>query len=270
MKFLDSLIDRMYTYEIAPHQVTPEKYNIPFQEVSIPASDGGALYGWHIVAASDAPTIILLHGWSRNLSRTLPYLQALYPLGYNLLAFDARNHGSSSRIARPTVGTFAEDVVSVVKFLRQQGNTSPIGAIGLSVGGGAVINAAGWSDQIRSVVTVGAISHPKAVMRFEFRKRRVPGFLASLLFGYMRRKYGLDFDVIAPVNNIRKSKAEFLLIHGEQDETVPVEQARALSAAGSPEKTQLWVIPQKGHSDCHTHPQFFEKVGEFFGRTLLV
>lgn len=270
MKYLDSLIDRMYAYEITSHQVTPEKYNIPFQEVSIPAGDGGTLYGWHILAASDAPTIILLHGWSRNLSRTLPYLQALYPLGYALLAFDARNHGSSSRIARPSVGTFAEDVVSVVKFLRQLGNTSPIGALGLSVGGGAVINAAGWSDQIRSVVTVGAIAHPKAVMRFEFRKRRVPGFLASLLFGFMRRQYGMDFDLIAPMNTIRKSQAEFLLIHGEQDETVPVEQARALSAAGSPEKTQLWVIPQKGHSDCHTHPQFFEKVGEFLERSLRV
>lgn len=270
MKFLDSLIDRMYAYEIVPHQVTPEKYNISFQEVLIPANDGGTLYGWHIPASPNAPTIIFLHGWSRNLSRTLPYIQALHPLGYNLLAFDTRNHGSSSAVERPTVGTFAQDVVSVVKFLRQQGSTKPIGALGLSVGGGGVINAAGWDDQIRSIITIGAISHPKAVMKFEFHKRHIPDFLASLLFGYMRRQYGLDFDAIAPVNNIRKSQAEFLLIHGEQDETVPVEQARALFEAGNPEKTHLWVIPEKGHSNCHTYPQFFDKVREFLEKTLPV
>ncbi|MBI3166698.1 MAG: alpha/beta fold hydrolase [Chloroflexi bacterium] len=265
---MDSLIGRMYAYEIAPHQVTPEKYNIPFQEISIPANDGGVLYGWHIHASPNAPTIILLHGWSRNLSRTLPYIQTLHPMGYNLLAFDSRNHGSSSPMERPTVGTFAQDVVSAVKFLRQQGNTRPIGALGLSVGGGGVINAAGWDDQVRSVITVGAISHPKAVMKFEFRKRHIPGFLASFLFGYMRRQYGLDFESIAPVNNIRKSQAEFLLIHGEEDETVPVEQARALFEAGSPERTRLWIVPGKGHSNCHTHPQFLEKVGEFLEKTL--
>jgi pimeloyl-ACP methyl ester carboxylesterase len=270
MKFLDSLIDRMYAYEIVQHQVTPEKYNIPFQVVSIPASDGGTLYGWHVTASPGAPTIILLHGWSRNLSRTLPYIQALHPMGYNLLAFDARNHGSSSPIERPTVGTFAQDVVSVVKFLKQQGETGQIGVFGLSVGGGAVINAAGWNDQIRSVITIGAISHPVAVMKHEFQKQRIPGVLASLLMGYMRRRYKVDFDAIAPVNNICKSSAEFLLIHGEQDETIPVEQARALFEAGNSEKTHLWLVPQKGHSDCHTHPQFLEKVGDFLQRTLPV
>ena len=268
MKLLDSLIDRMYAYEIAPHQVTPEKYDIPFQVVSIPANDGGTLYGWHVTVSPDAPTIILLHGWSRNLSRTLPYIQTLYSLGYNLLAFDARNHGSSSPVERPTVGTFAQDVVSVVRFLQQQGNKGPIGAIGLSVGGGAVINAAGWDEQMRSVITVGAISHPVAVMTHEFQKRHIPGFLVTFLLGYMRRRYKVDFDAIAPVNNICKSQAEFLLIHGEQDETIPVEQARALCEAGNPEKTHLWVVPQKGHSNCHTHPEFLEKVSEFLQRTL--
>jgi uncharacterized protein len=84
----------------------------------------------------------------------------------------------------------------------------------------------------------------------------------------MRRRYKVDFDAIAPVNNIRKSSAEFLLIHGEQDETIPVEQARALFKAGNSEKTHLWLVPQKGHSNCHTHEHFLEKVGDFLQRTL--
>ncbi len=268
MKLLDALIDRMYAYTIEPHRLTPEKYGVPFDEVRIPASDGGSLYGWWITSkTATAPTLILLHGWGRNLSRTLPYIQALYPLGYNLLAFDARNHGSSSPVQNPTVGTFAQDVLSAIAFLRQRGATQ-IGLVGLSVGGGAVINAAGWDKRIRTVITIGAISHPVALMKYEFSKRHIPDFLASFLLNYMRRRYGLDFDAIAPLNNIAQAEADFLVIHGENDPTVPLAQGQALAAAGKPEKTRLWVVPEKAHSDCHTHPQFWEKVSAFLQETL--
>jgi pimeloyl-ACP methyl ester carboxylesterase len=267
MKILDILIDRMYAYKIEPHHVTPEKYGIPFEEVHIPAADEAYLYGWWIPTAPAAPTLILLHGWGRNLARTLPYIQALHPLGYSLLAFDARNHGSSSPVAQPTVGTFAQDVLSAIAFLRKRGMTR-MGLVGLSVGGGAVIDAAGWEKSIRTVITVGAISHPVALMKYEFSKRHVPGFLASFLLDYMRRRYDLDFDAIAPLNNIARAEADFLIIHGENDQTVPLAQGQALAAAGRPEKTRLWVVPEKGHSDCHVHPQFWEKVSAFLQETL--
>ncbi|MDO8464875.1 MAG: alpha/beta fold hydrolase, partial [Gallionella sp.] len=267
--FLDALIDRMYDYKKEKHQFTPEKYDLSFDEVDIPATDGARLYGWWIPASPHAPTLILLHGWGRNLSRTMPYIQALHLLGYNLLAFDARNHGSSSPVEHPTVGTFSQDALSAVKFLRSnQPGTNEIGMVGLSVGGGASINAAGWDERIRAVVTVGAISHPVAVMKYEFRKRRIPAFAASFLLAYMRWRYRLDFDAIAPLNNIPKSNADFLLIHGGHDETVPLEQAQALSAAGKPAKTRLWIVPEKGHSDCNTHPLFWENVGAFLQETL--
>ncbi len=192
-------------------------------------------------------------------------------MGYNLLAFDARNHGSSSPVEHPTVGTFAQDVLSAVEYLKSDPRgVNGIGVVGLSVGGGAAINAAGWDARIRCVVTVGAISHPVAVMKHEFRKRHVPAFVASFLMGTMRRRYGLDFDAIAPLNNISKSKADFLLVHGEHDETVPLEQARALLAAGGPDRTRLWIVPGKSHSDCHTHPQFWGKVEAFLQEKLPV
>jgi uncharacterized protein len=269
MNPLDALIDRMYAYKIEPHRLTPEKYGISFDEVRIPAADGGALYGWWLASAPAAPTLVLLHGWGRNLARVLPYIQSLHPLGYNLLAFDARNHGSSTPIRHPTVGTFAQDVVAAIAFLNQRGVTQ-IGLVGLSVGGGAVINAAGWQKQIRAVVTVGAISHPVALMKYEFSKRHVPGFLASFLLNYMRRRYGLDFDAIAPLNNIAQAEADFLIVHGENDQVVPLSHGQALAAAGIPGRTRLWAVPEKGHSDCHHHPQFWETVNTFLQKTLPV
>jgi dipeptidyl aminopeptidase/acylaminoacyl peptidase len=84
----------------------------------------------------------------------------------------------------------------------------------------------------------------------------------------MRFRFRLDFDKIAPVNNIPNAEAEIFIIHGNDDETVPLQQGRALEAAGKKEKTHLWIVPGKGHSDCDTHPQFWEQVSTFLHRTL--
>ena len=114
---LDFFSKRAYTFEKTAHKKTPANFDIPFDEVHIPAADGGQLYGWWVPAKPDAPTLILIHGWSRNVERALPYIRHLHPLGYNLLAIDARNHGSSTPLEAPTVGTFTEDVLAALNFL---------------------------------------------------------------------------------------------------------------------------------------------------------
>ncbi|RLD08827.1 MAG: hypothetical protein DRI65_00990 [Chloroflexota bacterium] len=267
---IDQLIERMYRYEKKIHHVTPEKYKLSYDEIRIPSVKDSQLYGWWIPASPDAPTLILLHGWGRNLSRVMPYIRKLHPLGYNLLAFDARNHGSSTAVKHPTVGTFSEDILAAVDFLDKSGLTSSdsIGILGLSIGGGAAINAAGWDDRIKSVVTIGALSHPVAVMNYEFQKRHIPKFIAKAILEYMRLRFELDFDKIAPVKNIAQTNAAILLIHGDEDETVPLAQGQALAEAGDPNQTRLWVVPGKGHSNCHSHPQFWEIVETFLHETL--
>ena len=269
---LDRGIEKMYAYKIKPHRNTPEKFEIPFEEIQIPTKDGGSLYGWWIPSSPDAPTLILIHGWSRNVERMMVYIRDLHPRGYNLLTFDARNHGGSTLMTHPaTVGTFTEDILDAVDYLSasEKVASSEIGLIGLSIGGGASIAATGQDERIQAAVTVGALSHPIKVMSAQFEERHVPKFIGSFLFSYMRLRYGIDFNKIAPINHIPNAKAEILLIHGENDETIPLDQANDFLAA-NPEKTQLWVVPEKGHSDCHFHPEFWEKVSVFLDENLPV
>jgi uncharacterized protein len=269
---LDKLIERMYRNEKKSSQITPQKYDIPFDEIHIPTKNGAQLFSWWMPASPHAPTLILIHGWGRNLSRMMPYICALHPLGYNLLAFDARSHGNSSPVSHPTVGTFSEDALAAVDFISRSDLVSSreIGILGLSVGGGAAINTAGWDKRVKSIVTIGALSHPKDVMSVEFQKRNIPAFIASFLFGYMQLRFGINFNKIAPLNNIPHADADILLIHGGKDETISLAQGQALAGAGNAKKTQLWIVPGKGHSDCDSHPQFWEKVGAFLQTTLPV
>jgi pimeloyl-ACP methyl ester carboxylesterase len=270
----DRFVEKMYAYEIVPHKKTPADFGLAFEEIRIPTVKGKSLYGWWIPAdSSDAPALILIHGWSRNVERMLPYIRHLHPAGYNLLAFDARNHGSSDMEPHPNVMSFAEDACAAIDFVEKEkpdAARAGIGIVGLSIGGGAAIDAAAMKPEIRAAVTVGAISHPIAVMSYQFEQRGVPSFIANLFFKYLQLRYRMNFDEIAPLAHISKANASFLLIHGEKDETIPLAQGKALAAAGDPSKTELWVVPKKGHSDCHTHPEFWEKVLSFLDATLPV
>jgi len=142
-----------------------------------------------------------------------------------------------------------------------------IGIVGLSIGGGATINAASWDARVKSVITVGAMSHPIDVMKLEFQKRNIPDFIPWLLFGYIQLRFGINFNNIAPVNQIPKTNADILLIHGDEDETIQLAQGQMLAMAGVPEKCRLWVIPGMGHNNCNTYPQFWEQIITFMRET---
>ncbi|MBT3337970.1 MAG: alpha/beta fold hydrolase [Anaerolineae bacterium] len=264
---LDLFSRRAYAYEKRPHRKTPEKYGISFEEVHIPVAEGGQLYGWWIPSTPDAPTLILIHGWSRNIERVLPYIRNLYPRGYNLLAIDARKHGSSSEITAPTVGTFTEDVLAAVKYVGEKNASTQIGLIGLSIGGGASIAAAGQNQRIQAAVTVGAMAHPLSLMAAHFEERHIPKFIASALFLYLRIRFGIDYEKIAPLNHISNATGKILLVHGVDDETVPLAHGHMLAAA-NPASASLWEVPAKGHSDCHLHPDFWEKISAFLDKNL--
>ncbi len=272
---LDLGLTRLYKNPKTPHTATPAECGIAFQEIAFPTRNGCRLYGWWMPAqgetAEAAPVLILVHGWGRNVERMLPYIQNLHARGYHLLAFDARNHGSSDSDGHSSLPKFAEDIRAAIDFVGtlRAANAERIGIVGVSLGGAAAIYAAAHDPRIRSVVTIGAFAHPGEIMRLEFQKRHLPYFpLVWLMFKYIQFKIGARFDQIAPMNNIGKASARILLIHGEQDVVIPVEQAKKLKQAGDPERVVLRVLPARGHSDCHLEDGFWQNVDTFLRQTL--
>lgn len=272
-----SLIIGSYTYKLEkePNKYTPAKYDYDFEEITIPTKNNKNLYGWWIPADNPnkeiKPTIILIHGWSRNVDRAMSYIKKLHPAGYNLLAFDSRCHGRSDDDKFSSMVKFMEDIRAAIDHSEELSDvdTNRIGVLGLSIGGAATIYAAALDKRIKSVVTIGAFSHPKKVMELEFKKRKIPYFpFVWIIFKYMEFRIGAKFDEIAPTKNIAKSSANIFLIHGVDDITVPIEQADELMTAGNPNKVKLWKIEGKGHSDGNHHPEFWPKVLDFYKSSL--
>lgn len=268
--FLLFLMGRMYRNKIEIHKFKPSEYNIPFKEVRFPTKNNCSLYGWWIPSdgnlAETNQTVLLVHGWNRNLGRMMPYIRQLHGNGYNLFAFDARNHGSSDTDGLSSMPKFAEDIQSAMDYLFANlvKKENRLGIIGLSMGGSAAIYAASTDKRINRIITVGAFAHPAEVMRLEMKRRHIPEFpFIKLFLRYAEYKIGYRFSEIAPVNNIHKVDAKILLIHGKLDQTTPFEHAEKLLAVGKPENMELFPVFDKGHSDCHETEGFWDKIRLF-------
>ncbi len=238
--------------------------NLPFtvEEEQIPLPDGRHLYGWWVLMDKNAPTVIFAHGWGRNAGRMVPYLKKFCCQGMNMLAFDARGHGNSDPDKYSNLVKFAEDIRASIDFVQNSGmvQNQDFYLVGLSIGGAGSIYAAGHDFRIKKVVTVGAFAHPASVMKKQFKEHHIPYFpMIWIMFHYLRYFQHFDINKVAPERHIGHAQASFLLIHGEADATVPVEEGRRLArAAGN--KAELWIIPGRGHSDCHLEKGFWEKV----------
>lgn len=249
---------------VNPHNRIPDDLGLKIQEISFPSVKGQNIYAWKAISNPDFPTLILVHGWGRNVERMSPYLRKLCCRGFNMLAFDARGHGNSHDDGPMTMLKFAEDIGSAIAYILsdEEQKNKEILLIGLSIGGASSILAASHDDRIRKVVTVGSFAHPLEVMRKQMKDRYIPYFpFVWLFFKFVKWRTKLNFDAIAPVNNIGKAKADFLLIHGIEDKVVPIEQGHKLKKAQP--KAELWEIPGRGHSNCHLEKDFWDKISDF-------
>jgi pimeloyl-ACP methyl ester carboxylesterase len=253
------------------HSKTPSEIDLDFEEVSILTLNNKKLYGWLFRKNPASPTIILVHGWGRNVERMMPYIEQLSKNGYNLLTFDARHHGNSDEDKHSTMKKFAEDIIASINFIVNQTeiSNSNFGLIGLSIGGGASIYPSAHDQRIKSVITVGAFANPLEIMRFQLKSNHIPYKpLGWLLLKYLEKKVGFKFNDIAPEKHIKNSDAKFLLIHGKRDETIPVSHLHRLAKAGKKENIETWEMSDKGHSDCHFEDGFWRKIKSFLNDSL--
>jgi pimeloyl-ACP methyl ester carboxylesterase len=258
------LIYRGFKNPVNPHSKTPKGFDFQVNAAQFPSVRGGDICAWQVEQNPNRPTLIMIHGWGRNVERMSPYFRKFYPLGYNLLAFDARGHGNSHAEENMNVVKFTEDISSAIDYVlgRPEQKNKNIFLIGLSIGGAASILAASRDKRVGKVITVGAFAHPLEVMRKQLSSRFIPYFpFTYLFFKYLKRTIKIDFDAIAPVNNIGQVEAQILLVHGKDDKIVPLEQGRKLQKAQP--KAELWEISGRGHSNCHLESGFWERLAEF-------
>jgi len=160
----------------APVLRRPDEVGLDYEDVVFPSLDGVPLEGWFIPADSDRliihnhflpgnrygypghlPEFGGLGGFEVNF---LPEYKALHEAGYNVLAYDLRNHGMSGQGNGGIAGiglTEYRDVIGSLRYAASRVDTKSMKKALLSVCLGADSTAVAWSKHPEEFTEIQAM-----------------------------------------------------------------------------------------------------------------
>jgi uncharacterized protein len=258
-------------FEEMPIFVPPNERPDPTAEnVRFQARAGVWLQGsWLRTSSSERlGTIIFCHEYLSNRWSCRPYCEQLRENGFDIFAFDFRNHGDSESSPGYAPMQWASnfeviDVQAALAHVRAcVGGARPwIGLMGISRGGSTALLSAAIDRDVRAVVTDGAFPTNLTQLAYMLRWAKIyigegllyqltPAWYYSFLCGIARmlaaRRHGCRFLRVARAIR-RISPRPLLMIHGAKDSYVVPEIAQQLFArAGEPK--QFWLVPEARHN----------------------
>ena len=230
-----------------PHRIqvlTPDKVGLDYQEVRFKTRDGLELTGWFLPAQGPAlGTVLQLHGNAENISTHFTSLAWMPARGFNVFIFDYRGYGGSE--GSPSLEGAQTDIDAAMETLlaRDDIDRTRIVMYGQSLGGALAAYYVAHTqrrDRIRALVLESAFSDYVEIAQEKFADHWI-----TWPFQWIPH-LSVD-DRFSPLPGMAKiSPIPLLILHGDQDRTVPMRHGKILYDAAR-EPKQLWIVPGAGH-----------------------
>lgn len=163
--------------------------------------------------------------------------------GFAVLRFDFTGLGASEGdFANTNFSSNVGDLIAAAKFLREE-REAPRLLVGHSLGGAAVLAAAGDIPECRAVAAIAAPAEPAHVAKLFTASEgeiRAEGEAEVLLSGRpfkIRRQFLEDIEGARLAEKIRDLRRALIVFHSAADKTVGIENARAIFEAARHPKT---------------------------------
>jgi fermentation-respiration switch protein FrsA (DUF1100 family) len=207
------------------------------ERITFPTSDGLTLHGWFF-PATPSPlrfTIVVFNGNAGNRSYRAPLAAALQARGHAVLLFDYRGYGGNP--GTPTESGLKEDARGARAYVmgRPDVDRDRVAYFGESLGTGVAVTLAAehapaalvLRSPFMSMVDVGRMHYPILPVRWLLRDRYASG------------------------ERIVRIGSPLLVIAGDRDEVIPLEQSRQLyDAASSASLKELLIVPGADHNNA--------------------
>jgi uncharacterized protein len=238
----------------------------PYEPVSFDARDGLRLDGW-LVRPKNGATVIVYPGKKG----TQRHARMLVRHGYGVLVFDRRGEGTSEGDPNALGWGFDEDLLGALAFLRRRDGVEPnrIGALGLSVGGEALLQTAAETNALRGVVSEGAGARSYREDAIGMTLRDVPrvaltGVMTAGMAVFSNRLPPPSLKTLAG----RVESTPLFFIYATKGAGGEENNPSYYEAARGPK--QIWKIDTSHTHGLSARPREYEqRVVGFFDRTLL-
>jgi len=217
-----------------PHLIgTPADFGLEYEEVWFTTADGVKLNGWW-VPRPGAPVFLWFHGNAGNISHRLENIKLLVEeVGVQVFIFDYREYGKSQgSISRE--GTF-RDAAAAYQYLTEIRGVPGRDLIlfGRSLGTALATDIA-LKGPSRALILESPFTNSQEMARL----------YAPFLFDWRPK---VPYDNLGRIGYIT---VPVLIIHGINDEIIPVDMARRVFEA-APEPKELYIIPGAHHNDTY-------------------
>jgi pimeloyl-ACP methyl ester carboxylesterase len=212
----------------------PSDLGVSFDQCFIDTPDGCRLSAWHLSPENPRASILYFHGSGGNLGIRTEVLVRLYQQGFQVFAVDYRGFGWST--GTPSEEGLYVDVASTVAYFNANFRRfrCPLVYWGRSLGG--CFAAAATTEAKPDGLVLETAFPSKASLLDDFPQFRFIRYFS---------RYKLD-----TVSFLRGHSFPVLIIHGDQDRTVPMRQAEVLYRQLDGPKEFL-RIDGAGHIDIH-------------------
>jgi hypothetical protein len=211
---------------------TPAHAGLTYRDLEFEADDGERLHGWWIDARDESlGHLLLCHGNAGNVGDRIFHAELLTAAGFDVLLFDYRGYGRSS--GRPDEEGTYRDARAARSCLLSQPGVDPDRVIylGESLGGAVAIELA-TAHPPAGLVLLSTFTSVRAMARAHYPL--IPAAVVP--------------DAYPSLDRIRDLHVPLLVLHGDRDDIVPLEQGQALYDA-APGPKQIRVLSGAGHND---------------------
>jgi len=237
--------NRMFMYFPDPARIPPAAAGLDrVEEIEFAAADGTKLVAWYATAKDGKPTILYFHGNAANAANRAPKIAMMLEDGFGVFYLNNRGYGGSG--GSPTEANNVADAIAAYDYLAGRGvPAESIAVFGESLGSGPAVRL--------------AAERPVAAIMLEAPLTSTVEVGRSVYFWLPLSLLITDqFNVVRHIGAIT---VPLLIVHGEQDEVIPVEMGqRNYRAANEPKRIE--VIPDAHHNDLFEHGAW-EKMREF-------
>jgi len=216
---------------------TPLAEGLAYQDVRFAASDGVPLHGWLVPAPDARVTLVWFHGNAGNIGDRVHNIGFLHrTLRANVFIFDYRGYGQSGgRLFDLSEEATYRDGEGALAYLRTRPDVARTRLVyfGRSLGAAVAVELARTRPPA-GIILETAFTTLKDIARVHY---------PFVPLWFLRTRY-------ESLRKIPELHVPLLILHGDRDEVVPLEQAQRLYAAAN-EPKRLYVIRGAHHNDTY-------------------
>lgn len=269
-RMLDRLVDPLVRSMLHPPRRGPRPLPSALlaraEDVSIPGRKF-LLKAWLLRPdGSPTGTVVIVHGWGGDAGRMAPLAAHLVARGMTALLVDLPGHGRTGPVRRYNAALMVDDLHAVRDWIakRDELRQLPAAIVGYSFGGLGSYVAASRDPRWGALVVLAAPLGPMEAARLYLDGKGLPGrWLGGMVRRSFIRAVGVDPDAFDGDRNLATIKIPVMIVHGENDEIVPMWHAERLQAAVPAGLGTLLRIPGAGHSAILVDDVVGSRVAEF-------